>query len=112
MLHIYTIYTWYVTYTCINIHVHILQALSNGIYKSIKHRVVASQAERFSAAYFYCPTNDAIIESLTEEPPIYRHFTFREYQRQNQKDVQDIGDKIGLKRFLLYPEYDEHKYFN
>ncbi|XP_062077801.1 gibberellin 2-beta-dioxygenase 8-like isoform X2 [Humulus lupulus] len=80
----------------------LFQALSNGVYKSIRHRVVASsgESERFSAAYFYCPNNDAKIESCSHrQTSLYRHFTFREYKSQIQKDVQDTGDKVGLPRF-------------
>ncbi|KAL5538963.1 hypothetical protein UlMin_045326 [Ulmus minor] len=80
----------------------LFQALSNGVYKSIKHRVVgSSEVERFSAAYFYCPSTDAMIESCSQLPALYRQFSFREYQRQNEKDVKDTGDKVGLQRFLL-----------
>ncbi|KAL0000931.1 hypothetical protein SO802_014712 [Lithocarpus litseifolius] len=79
----------------------LFQALSNDVFKSIKHRVVSPQeVERFSAAYFYCPSNDAVIQSYTK-PAMYRPFTLREYRQQIQKDVQDTGDKIGLSRFLL-----------
>ncbi|KAM3744331.1 hypothetical protein ACB098_06G044900 [Castanea mollissima] len=79
----------------------LFQALSNDAFKSIKHRVVSPQGvERFSAAYFYCPSNDAVIQSYTE-PAMYRPFTLIEYRQQIQKDVQDTGDKIGLSRFLL-----------
>ena len=81
------------------------QALSNGVYKSIRHRVVASngESERLSAAYFFCPINDAIVESCSHsQPAVYRNFTFREYKTQIQKDVQETGDKVGLQRFLLY----------
>ncbi|KAM4103007.1 hypothetical protein ACJW30_06G046400 [Castanea mollissima] len=79
----------------------LFQALSNDAFKSIKHRVVSPQGvERFSAAFFYCPSNDAVIQSYTE-PAMYRPFTLIEYRQQIQKDVQDTGDKIGLSRFLL-----------
>ncbi|KAM6553709.1 hypothetical protein CsatB_014471 [Cannabis sativa] len=81
----------------------LFQALSNGVYKSIRHRVVASSggSERFSAAYFYCPNIDARIESCSDrQSSLYRDFTFREYKSQIQKDVQDTGDKVGLPRFL------------
>ncbi|XP_065619605.1 gibberellin 2-beta-dioxygenase 8, partial [Quercus suber] len=79
----------------------LFQALSNDVFKSIKHRVVSPQeVERFSAAYFYCPSNDAVIQSYNK-PAMYRPFTLREYRQQIQKDVQDTGDKIGLSRFLL-----------
>ncbi|KAL5548255.1 hypothetical protein UlMin_003486 [Ulmus minor] len=77
----------------------LFQALSNGVYKSIKHRVVGAQVERFSAAYFFCPSNDTIIESCSQ-PAVYREFSFREYKRQVERDVQETGDKIGLKSFL------------
>jgi gibberellin 2-oxidase len=81
------------------------QALSNDAFKSIKHRVVATQeVERFSAVYFYCPSNDAVIQSCccTKKPPaVYKRFSFREYQQQVRKDVEATGDKVGLSRFLL-----------
>ncbi|BBH01925.1 gibberellin 2-oxidase 8 [Prunus dulcis] len=81
-------------------HVYNL-ALSNGIYKSIKHRVVTSQkVERFSVAYFYCPSYDVVIKSCGK-PALYRQFTLREYKQQTQIDVQEIGEKVGLSRFLL-----------
>ncbi|XP_031283093.1 gibberellin 2-beta-dioxygenase 8-like [Pistacia vera] len=79
----------------------LFQALSNGVYKSIEHRVVAhSEVERFSAAYFYCPSHEAVIESFSK-PAVYRKFSFKEYRQQVQKDVRATGDKIGLSRFLL-----------
>ncbi|KAF3453522.1 hypothetical protein FNV43_RR03962 [Rhamnella rubrinervis] len=79
----------------------LFQAMSNCVYRSTKHRVVGNtQTERFSVAYFYCPSNDAIIQSFTK-PAVYRNFTFSEYKLQNQTDVQENGDKIGLSKFLL-----------
>lgn len=78
-----------------------MQAVSNGVYTSVKHRVVAAEkVERFSVAYFYNPSMDAVIESYAT-PPVYRKFTFREYRDQTAKDVQETGDKVGLSRFLL-----------
>ncbi|GMY31407.1 gibberellin 2-beta-dioxygenase 8-like [Fagus crenata] len=78
------------------------QALSNDVFKSIKHRVVSPQeVERVSAAYFYYPSSDAVIQSCTTKPALYRPFTLSEYRQQIRKDVQDTGDKIGLSRFLL-----------
>lgn len=78
-----------------------VQALSNGVYKSIKHRVVAAEkVERFSMAFFYSPSEEAIIQSQIK-PPIYRKFTLREYRQQTEKDVKQTGDKVGLSRFLL-----------
>ncbi|KAJ4726140.1 gibberellin 2-beta-dioxygenase 8-like [Melia azedarach] len=79
----------------------LFQALSNGVYKSIEHRVVTHpEVERFSAAYFYCPSYEAVIESCSE-PAVYRKFSFGEYRQQIQKDVRATGDKVGLSRFLL-----------
>lgn len=78
-----------------------MQALSNGIYISAKHRVVAvEKVERFSVAYFYTPSKDALIESQMK-PPLYRKFTFGEYKEQTEKDVKEIGDKVGLSRLIL-----------
>ncbi|RDY08330.1 Gibberellin 2-beta-dioxygenase 8, partial [Mucuna pruriens] len=79
----------------------LFQALSNGIYISAKHRVVAAEkVERFSVAYFYNPSKDAVIESHMR-PAVYRKFTFGEYREQTEKDVKETGDKVGLSRFLL-----------
>ncbi|CAN6691269.1 unnamed protein product [Malus baccata var. baccata] len=80
----------------------LFEALSNGIYKSIKHRVVTGQeVERFSVAYFYCPSYDVVVRSCGDEPSTYRQFTLREYKLQTQIDVQETGEKVGLPRFLL-----------
>ncbi|KAE8055304.1 hypothetical protein FH972_012154 [Carpinus fangiana] len=62
------------------------------------------QVERFSVAYFYCPSNDAVIQSCCctkKLPAVYKQFSFREYQQQVRKDVEATGDKVGLSRFLL-----------
>ncbi|KAK6230360.1 hypothetical protein QUC31_001878 [Theobroma cacao] len=76
-------------------------ALSNGMYESITHRVVANQeVERYSMAYFYCPTYETVIESCSK-PALYRNFNFKEYREQIGKDVKATGDKVGLSRFLL-----------
>lgn len=78
----------------------LFQAWSNGIYRSVEHRVVASQkAERFSTAYFLCPSHDAVIQSF-QEPSIYRKFSFGEFRKQVQDDVRKLGYKIGLPHFL------------
>ncbi|GAB2301108.1 Gibberellin 2-beta-dioxygenase 8, variant 2 [Dionaea muscipula] len=79
----------------------LFQAWSNGVYKSVEHRVVANgKVERFSTAYFLCPSSDAVIESC-KEPSVYRKFSFREYRQQVQDDVKNLGHKIGLSRFLV-----------
>ncbi|KAF7830805.1 protein DOWNY MILDEW RESISTANCE 6 [Senna tora] len=62
-----------------------IQALSNGIYKSVWHRaVVNSEKPRLSVASFLCPHDDALIspaKPLTQDgsAPMYRSFTYTEY---------------------------------
>ncbi|CAA7391145.1 unnamed protein product [Spirodela intermedia] len=78
----------------------LFQAWSNDVYKSVEHRVLAcSEKERYSVAYFMCPSFDSVIGSCSEPSP-YRKFTFGEYRRQVQEDVNATGQKIGLPRFL------------
>ena len=79
-----------------------VQAWSNGVYKSVLHRVVTNpKLERFSMAYFFCPFNDTIIESC-REPSVHRKFSYREYRQQVRDDVQKLGTKIGLPNFLIH----------
>lgn len=79
----------------------LFQAWSNDVYKSVQHRVVTNQEyERFSTAYFLCPSYETVIQSCCE-PLVYRKFSFREYRQQVQEDVQKLGYKVGLPRFLL-----------
>ncbi|KAI3680569.1 hypothetical protein L6452_35342 [Arctium lappa] len=76
----------------------LFQAWSNGAYKSLEHRVVANkQFERFSTAYFLCPSSETVIESCGETS-IYRRFSFLEFRQQVQDDVKRFGHKIGLSR--------------
>ncbi|KAL9272197.1 Gibberellin 2-beta-dioxygenase 8-like protein [Drosera capensis] len=80
----------------------LFQAWSNGEYRSVEHRVVANaKVERFSMAYFLCPSSDAVIKSY-KEPSVYRNFSFGEYRQQVQDDVKEFGHKIGLARFLVH----------
>ncbi|XP_042486756.1 gibberellin 2-beta-dioxygenase 8 [Macadamia integrifolia] len=80
----------------------LFQAWSNDAYKSVKHRVVTNgRVERFSVAYFFCPSYDTIIQSCKDGPRVYRKFSFREYREQVQEDVRTTGNKVGLPRFLL-----------
>ncbi|KAJ4842096.1 Gibberellin 2-beta-dioxygenase 6, partial [Turnera subulata] len=79
----------------------LFQAWSNDFYKSVEHKVMANaKMERYSIAYFLCPSYDSIIGSC-KEPSVYKRFTFGEYRTQVQEDVKRIGHKIGLPRFLL-----------
>ncbi|CAD6263015.1 unnamed protein product [Miscanthus lutarioriparius] len=78
----------------------LFQAWSNDRYKSVEHKVVANAtAERFSAAYFLCPSYDSPVGTCGE-PSLYRDFTFGEYRRKVQEDVKRTGRKIGLPNFL------------
>ncbi|XP_023748533.1 jasmonate-induced oxygenase 2 [Lactuca sativa] len=64
-----------------------LQVLSNSIYKSVEHRVVANpDKQRLSLAYFYNPKNDILIQPISElitlkTPALYPPMTFEEYRR-------------------------------
>ncbi|XP_031499687.1 gibberellin 2-beta-dioxygenase 8-like [Nymphaea colorata] len=79
----------------------LFQAWSNDAYKSVEHRVMTNRkVERFSVAFFLCPSYDTIIETC-RRPAIYRKFTFEEFRQQVQEDVRSMGHKIGLPRFLV-----------
>ncbi|XVF25979.1 hypothetical protein REPUB_Repub13aG0260800 [Reevesia pubescens] len=79
----------------------LFQAWSNDYYKSVQHCVVTNPTkERFSAAYFLCPSYETVIESCSK-PSVYREFSFREYRQQVQVDVKKYGYKVGLPRFLV-----------
>ncbi|XP_022139829.1 gibberellin 2-beta-dioxygenase 8 isoform X2 [Momordica charantia] len=82
----------------------LFQAWSNDVYKSVEHRVVTNpKVERFSVAYFFCPSNETVIKSECENEAaaVYKRFSFREFRNQVQEDVRNHGYKIGLPRFLL-----------
>ncbi|KAF5931307.1 hypothetical protein HYC85_032180 [Camellia sinensis] len=81
----------------------LFQAWSNGVYKSIEHRVISNhEEERFSVGYFLCPSNDTVIQGCNEnEPCMYRKFSFREYRQQVQEDVKSTGTKVGLSSFFF-----------
>ncbi|XP_010528915.1 PREDICTED: protein SRG1 [Tarenaya hassleriana] len=63
-----------------------IQIISNGIYKSVEHRVIVNSVkDRVSLAFFYNPRSDIPIEPakdlLTEdEPALYRPVKFDEYR--------------------------------
>ncbi|KAK8646258.1 hypothetical protein V6N13_120050 [Hibiscus sabdariffa] len=69
------------------------KAWSNGFYNSVEHCVVTHPTkERFSAAYFLCPSYETVIESCSQ-PSVYSKFSFREYKQKVQEDVQRYGYK-------------------
>ncbi|KAM7258927.1 hypothetical protein ACFE04_014668 [Oxalis oulophora] len=63
-----------------------MQVLSNAIYKSVEHRVIANSVEdRLSLALFYNPRSDILIEPLKElvtedRSALYQPMTFDEYR--------------------------------
>ncbi|XP_010501950.1 PREDICTED: gibberellin 2-beta-dioxygenase 7-like [Camelina sativa] len=76
------------------------QALSNGVYQSVRHRVISPvNMERLSIAFFVCPNLETEIEYFGH-PKKYRRFSFRVYKEQSERDVKETGDKVGLSRFL------------
>ncbi|EER95722.1 hypothetical protein BDA96_02G003200 [Sorghum bicolor] len=80
----------------------LLQAWSNDRYRSVEHRVMASDArERFSVAFFLCPSYDTLVRPRCGAggPPRYESFTFGEYRNQIREDVRLTGRKLGLQRF-------------
>nr|CAD1836195.1 unnamed protein product [Ananas comosus var. bracteatus] len=79
----------------------LFQAWSNDTYKSVEHKVIANKKrERYSIAYFLCPSYDSPIGSC-QKPSLYKDFTFGEFREQVQDDVKRFGYKVGLPRFLL-----------
>lgn len=80
----------------------LLQAWSNDLYRSVEHRVMANPAqERFSVAFFLCPSYDTTVRPRCPPPPRYRSFTFRDYRNQVTEDVRITGRKLGLQTFRL-----------
>ena len=78
-----------------------LKAWSNNRYKSVEHKVMTNATtERYSVAFFLCPSHDSPIGACAEPSP-YRTFTFGEYRRKVQEDVKRTGNKIGLPNFLV-----------
>lgn len=71
------------------------------MYKSVEHKVMANEKmERYTIAYFLCPSNESLIGSC-REPSVFRRFTFGEYRHQVQEDVKLFGHKVGLSRFRI-----------
>ncbi|KAG6503515.1 hypothetical protein ZIOFF_035830 [Zingiber officinale] len=76
-------------------------AWSNDFYKSVEHKVMSnSEADRYSVAYFLCPSMDSIIGSCSE-PSHYKQFTFGDFKKQVEEDKRRTGNKVGLPMFRL-----------
>ncbi|XP_042393444.1 gibberellin 2-beta-dioxygenase 8-like [Zingiber officinale] len=79
----------------------LFQAWSNDFYKSVEHKVMSnSEADRYSVAYFLCPSMDSIIGSCSE-PSHYKQFTFGDFKKQVEEDKRRTGNKVGLPMFRL-----------
>lgn len=71
--------------------------MSNDEYKSAVHRVTLSKNhERLSLGYFVFPAKDGMIRSSK-----YRPFTYTDFQASVQQDINTLGYKVGLDRFLI-----------
>ncbi|KAI3731149.1 hypothetical protein L1987_62332 [Smallanthus sonchifolius] len=63
-----------------------IQVLTNGIYKSVEHRVIVNpDKERVSLAYFFNPKSNVLIKPVAElvtstKPALYQPMTFDEYR--------------------------------
>ncbi|CAM8913113.1 unnamed protein product [Rhodiola kirilowii] len=74
-----------------------MQAMSNDVYKSVKHRVKLNiWKERISIGYFVFPVGDGVIRSRN-----YKPFCYNEFRSQVQIDIKSLGCKVGLERFRL-----------
>ncbi|KAG0474713.1 hypothetical protein HPP92_014399 [Vanilla planifolia] len=74
----------------------LFQAWSNDVYKSVEHKVMTNRmVERYSIAYFLCPSYESTIGSC-KEPSHYKKFTFKEFRNQVQEDVKRTGYKARL----------------
>ncbi|KAG6396810.1 hypothetical protein SASPL_142967 [Salvia splendens] len=77
----------------------LFQAWSNNLYKSVEHKVMANpNVERFSVAYFLCPSYESMIKSC-KQPSLYTNFTFAEYRVKVQEDARLFGRKSAYLGF-------------
>ena len=88
----------------------VLQALSNGRYKSCLHRaVVHREQERRSLAYFLCPRGDRLVcppptPSPAPAPRLYPDFTWADLMRFTQRHYRaDAGTLDAFARWLGPP---------
>jgi isopenicillin N synthase-like dioxygenase len=86
----------------------IVQVWSNDRYEAPLHRVVASaDAERFSAAFFFCPSYAADYAPLpstvdAENPAHYRDINWGNfYSLRTMGDYADHGEEIQISHFRV-----------
>lgn len=94
---------------CLTVNIgDMLQVWSNDRYHAPPHRVRASeQVERFSAAYFFNPDYDCIIEPLPALsspalPARYRPVHWGEFRQQRARgDYADYGEEVQISQYRI-----------
>ena len=84
-----------------------LQVWTNDNYRAAVHRVLLMDGvTRYSSPYFFNPARDAVLEplsALSNDPPIYRPFTWQEYIRgrvdDNFAELDEDDIQISKYRF-------------
>ena len=84
-----------------------LQVWTNDNYRAAVHRVLLmDEFPRYSSPYFFNPSRDAVLEplsALSNDPPIYRPFTWQEYIRgrvdDNFAELDEDDIQISKYRF-------------
>jgi 2OG-Fe(II) oxygenase superfamily len=99
-------------------HIPFCQVLSNGVYKSVEHRVmVSSTAERLSMAFFYNPRSDLRLGPIAElvtpdRPPLYQAMTFDEYRVYIRKNGPKGKTQVQLQKTVQDARCTDHLHWN
>jgi isopenicillin N synthase-like dioxygenase len=88
-----------------------LQVLSNDRFVAPEHRVLGSVGSqyRLSAAYFFNPPYEQVIQSLPSkhsdsivDQPRYRGFTWEEFRRRRGAgDYEDLGEEVQISHYRI-----------
>lgn len=88
-----------------------LQVLSNDRFVAPEHRVLGSVGGqyRLSAAYFFNPPYEQVIQALPSKPgdssgdqPRYRGFTWEEFRRRRGAgDYEDLGEEVQISHYRI-----------
>ncbi|XP_031126863.1 gibberellin 2-beta-dioxygenase 8-like [Ipomoea triloba] len=80
----------------------LFKAWSNDVYKSVLHRTVTNpNMERFPTVFFFCPSDDSVINP---EPSIPRRF--RHYKKNAEDFVRQHLNDVGLARLYVVTDHD------